>query len=118
MPEKTEEDWRKIAADFYHRTNFPNVIGAVDGKHIEICKPEKSGSLFYNYKNYFSVILMAMADANYCFTCVEVGAYGGSSDSNVFKNSAFNKKKWKLDNLISHRCRSYLTILMEKICHL
>lgn len=35
---------------------------------------------------------MAICDANYCFTCIEVGAYGGSSDSNVFKNTAFNRQ--------------------------
>lgn len=62
------------------------MIGAVDGKYIEIAKPDVSGSLYYNYKNYFSIILMAICDANYCFTCIKVGAYGGSSDSNVFKN--------------------------------
>jgi len=34
---------------------------------------------------------MAVADADYCFISVEVGAYGSSSDSNVFKNSIFGK---------------------------
>ena len=30
-------------------------------------------------------------DAGYCFISVEVGAYGSSSDSNVFKKSTFGK---------------------------
>jgi hypothetical protein len=34
---------------------------------------------------------MALADADYCFISVEVGAYGSSSDSNVFKNLKFEK---------------------------
>ena len=34
---------------------------------------------------------MAVAGADYCFISVEVGAYGSSSDSNVFKNSTFGK---------------------------
>ena len=34
---------------------------------------------------------MVVADAVYCFISVEVGAYGSSSDSNVFKNSTFGK---------------------------
>jgi hypothetical protein len=34
---------------------------------------------------------MAVADADYCFISVEVGAYGTSNDSNVFKNLTFGK---------------------------
>jgi len=34
---------------------------------------------------------VAVADADYCFRSVEFGAYGSSSDSNVFKNSIFGK---------------------------
>lgn len=92
MPEKTQDDFKKTSEEFYHRTNFPNVIGAVDGKHIEITKPNQSGSLYYNYKNYFSIILMAICDANYCFTSIEVGAFGGSPDSNFFKNTSFYRQ--------------------------
>jgi len=35
-------------------------------------------------KYFFSTVLTAMADADYCFILVEVGAYGSSRDSNVF----------------------------------
>jgi len=34
---------------------------------------------------------MAVADADYYFISVEDGAYGSSSDSDVFKNSTFGK---------------------------
>jgi len=34
---------------------------------------------------------VAVADADCCFISLEVGAYGSSSDSNVFKNSIFGK---------------------------
>lgn len=90
MPEKTE-DWKNIANDFYQRTQFTSCIGAVDGKHIRIKMPAGSGSLFYNYKHFFSILLLAVVDANYCFIAVDVGAVGKSSDSNVFKNS--NRKE-------------------------
>jgi len=46
---------------------------------------------FFNYKKFSSTVLMAVAGADYFFMSVEVGAYGSSSDSNVFKNSAFGK---------------------------
>ncbi|XP_046679392.1 protein ALP1-like [Homalodisca vitripennis] len=92
MPTKSEEDWKEIAKQFYLRTNFPNCIGAIDGKHIRIQKPNHSGSLFYNYKNYFSIVLLAVVDADYCFTAIDVGSYGSNSDSNILKNSALGAK--------------------------
>ncbi|XP_067209999.1 uncharacterized protein [Linepithema humile] len=30
----TEDNWRKIADEFEEKCNFPNCIGAIDGKHI------------------------------------------------------------------------------------
>ena len=48
---------------------------------------EKCGSLYYNYKGYFSVILMALVDANYKFIWVSVGANGSASDAQVFNHS-------------------------------
>jgi len=88
---RDKNDWIRTADEFYERTNFPNCIGTVDGKHIRTRKPNESGSQFFNYKNFFSTVLMAVADAGYCFISVEVGAYSSSRDSNVFKNSTFGK---------------------------
>jgi len=63
----------------------------VDGKHIRLEYPKNSGSM-YNYKNFFSLIFMAICDSNYCFRIVVVGSYGKESDCNVFKTSTFGKK--------------------------
>ena len=87
---RDNNDWIRTADEFYERTNFPNCI-AVDGKHIRMRKPNESGSQFFNYKNFFSTVFMAMAEADHCFISIEVGTYGLSSDSNVFKNSKFGK---------------------------
>ncbi|XP_039748215.1 protein ALP1-like [Pararge aegeria] len=92
MPEATEDIWKTIARDFERYANFPNCIGAIDGKHIRVIKPVDSGSLYHNYKHYFSIVLLALCDANYCFTYVDIGAYGKSSDSAIFKNSVFYKR--------------------------
>jgi len=35
---------------------------------------------------------MALVAENYCFMSIDVGAYGASSDCNIFKNSNFCKK--------------------------
>lgn len=65
IPPLCEEKWLEITNEFYERTNFPNCIGAIDGKHIRIVMPPNSGSDYYNYKGYFSVVLMAVADADF-----------------------------------------------------
>lgn len=66
MAEPTEDKWKEIANGYHKLANFPNCIGALDRKHVRVIKPTKSGSLFYNYKHYFSTVLMAICDANYC----------------------------------------------------
>uniref|UniRef100_A0A8C5PX67 DDE Tnp4 domain-containing protein n=1 Tax=Leptobrachium leishanense TaxID=445787 RepID=A0A8C5PX67_9ANUR len=87
LPTPTDAAWAQIAATFLERANFPNCLGAMDGKHVRIVKPLQSGSLYHNYKHYFSIGIMAVADANYNFVCVDVGSYGKDSDSTIFKNS-------------------------------
>ena len=49
--------------------------------------PAKSGSLFFNYKQSFSINLMALADANYRFIFVDIGQYGSNADGPVFQKS-------------------------------
>lgn len=55
-------------------------------------QPTHSGSSYFNYKKYFSCVLMAWTDANYKFVAIDVGAFGTSSDSEIFKNSNMAKR--------------------------
>ena len=98
----TQHDWKKIANDFQRLWNLPHCIGAIDGKHVAMKCPIKSGSLYYNYKGWFSIILLAVCDARYSFTLVDIGSYGSSNDSGVFSNSnlgcAFENGKMNVPN--------------------
>lgn len=85
----TSKEWINIAKEFEVQWNAYNTIGAMDGKYIRIKCPESSGSHYYNYKHYNSIILFALVDANYKFIYVDVGANGREGDAAV---QAKNKK--------------------------
>lgn len=91
MPVPKEEDWRYITAEFLERWDFPNCLGSIDGKHVVIQAPPCSGLQFYNYKGSYSVVLLAVVNANYCFRVVDVGAYGKGSDGRTLWDSAFGQ---------------------------
>ena len=50
-----------------------NCCGALDGKKIAIQCHRRCGSLYYNYKGHYSIILMALFDADYKCIWAEVG---------------------------------------------
>jgi hypothetical protein len=66
-------------------------LGAIDGKHIAVQQSADTGSEFFNYKHFFSVILLAMVDANYKFIYVDIGAAGRAGDAGVFADSSLKK---------------------------
>ena len=84
---KSSDEWRAISGIFESEWNFPHVVGALDGKHIRIEYPKKTGSLYYNFKSFYSFVLLALCDAQYCFTLYDLGQYGSDNDSGIFMNS-------------------------------
>ena len=76
----TQEEWKDVADKLKEQWNFHHAVGAIDGKHISTKKTGKSGLLFYNYKGFFSIILLAVVDKDYKFMWVDIGANGSSSD--------------------------------------
>ena len=86
-PPNSEDEWKQTAKDFEMKWNFPNALGAIDGKHVVIQAPARSGSAFFNYKKQHSIVLMAVCSALYRFLLVDIGDYGRQSDGSVYNNS-------------------------------
>ena len=86
-----EEDWRKIAKEHEEMWQFPHCIGPIDGKHIALFNPVNSGSTYFNYKGFFSIVLLALVDAYHKFPYVVIGCQGRISDGGVFKNCELYK---------------------------
>ncbi len=84
-------EWRSIAEGFEERWNFPLCCGALDRKHVLIKAHPNIGSQFHNYKGTFSLVLLAVVDARYCFRVIDVGGYGQTSDGGTLANSAFGQ---------------------------
>lgn len=87
----SKTEWKEIAKGFDTTWNFPNCIGALDGKHIVMQAPPNSGSLYFNYKGTYSIVLLAMVDSCYNFTYIDVGCCGRISDGGVFNNTSLKE---------------------------
>ncbi|XP_073402044.1 uncharacterized protein [Dendrobates tinctorius] len=58
----TTETWLDIASQFEATTQFPNCVGSLGGKHIQVRVQPKKGSRPYNLKKYFSVLFLELVD--------------------------------------------------------
>ena len=76
------------------------MLGAIDGKHVVMQAPGRSGSSFFNYKKTHSIVLMAICNARYQFTVADIGDSGRQSDGSVYGDSnlvyAIENKQLKL----------------------
>ena len=82
------EEMMEVAEKCSKRWDFHNVVGALDGKYVAIRCPPKSGSFYFNYKGFYSIILLALVDAGYNCLYVDIGANGTSSDGGVFDDTS------------------------------
>lgn len=69
LPYPTENDYHNIMKTFWIERQMPNYCGAIDGKHITVIAPPHSGSMYFNYKGRFSIVLLAICDARKIHRC-------------------------------------------------
>ena len=75
---------------FWTGGQFPNCIGAFEGKNNIQAAPRSVG-LFHNSKGTFSVVLLALADAEHRFSTVQVGDFGRTGDGGTYAGSDLGK---------------------------
>ena len=82
----TEDEWKDVARGISEKWDFHHCCGCINVKHVRIKAPPHSGSQYYNKKGYYSIIMLAVVDANYKFMYVDVGSYGADSDAGIFRH--------------------------------
>ncbi|XP_037931000.1 putative nuclease HARBI1 [Teleopsis dalmanni] len=74
---------------------FPQCISAIDGCHIEV-RPRKSEAVdYYNYKGWYSVVLLAAVDYRCRFMYINIGCPGRCNDSQIFEKSKLKQHHMK-----------------------
>ncbi|CAN7991991.1 unnamed protein product [Ixodes hexagonus] len=73
--------------EFEAVAGFPRGMGALDGCHLEVCPPKDGAADYYNYKGWYSTILLAVVDHTYKFLYTNVGSPGRNHDAAVFRRS-------------------------------
>ncbi len=104
LPQPTKQHWVSTCEVFEQRWNFPHCIGAIDGKHIVIQAPDNSGSIYFNYKKTFSLVLLALVDGDYRFGVVDIGAYGKHGIWNMQVNNGPTKVNVQLFSKSNRYC--------------
>jgi hypothetical protein len=96
--------WTQAVTGYRELWEFPNCFGSIDGKHVKLKWFASSGSNYFCYKNFCSVVLLAIVDPYYRFIVVDIGSYGRHSDNGIVKNSAFYREyiDGKLFHLRNH----------------
>jgi hypothetical protein len=70
-----------VMKGFEDLCGLPFCAGAVDGTFVQMCKPVLWGDVYWCYKKYTAIIVMACVDAAGVFTYIDVGQPGSAGDA-------------------------------------
>ena len=77
----TAEEIASVIKGFLKHSPFPQVIGAIDGCHINILQPNEDGEDHINRHDVPSIILQGLVDDSNLFRDIFVGWSGKSHDA-------------------------------------
>lgn len=77
----------RISERFENVAGIRGCIGAIDGSHIHINKPEGNGRVYFNRKQHYSILLQAVVDCDLKFTNVYCGDPGSFHDARMLRRS-------------------------------
>ena len=83
----TPAEIKAVMDEFEKQFHFPQIVGAIDGSHIEIKSPVENHEDYFNRKHYYCVNLQAIVDSELLFRHVAVGFPGCIHDSPVLQLS-------------------------------
>lgn len=101
---KWPNNQQKRESEMSFRANgFPMAIGAIDGSHIQIDKPDNDPDSYINRKGYYSIQMQVVCDHNRKIIDFFAGYPGSVHDSRVFRNSP-------LCNTLEEKCGPYFLL--------
>ncbi|XP_053687031.1 putative nuclease HARBI1 [Sabethes cyaneus] len=87
----TENDKQRVASKFGKISNFPNVLGCIDGSYIYIRKPvHKIRSTYTNRHDLLSITLQGVCVSDKKFTDVFIGSPSKIHDARIFVISSIS----------------------------
>ena len=82
MKTPSKEEWLNISAGFEDTWNSC-CIGVIDGKHMRIVCRKMTGTYYYNYKEFYNIVLFEICDSNYCFTLFDLRHYDSNNSCQI-----------------------------------
>jgi hypothetical protein len=83
---------------------------------VAVTCPWNTGSVYRNYKGFFSIVLMALVDADYKSLWIDVGSDGSSNDASIYNGSDV-KECWRVRTTYSISLKRSLYLVMTFLSH-
>ena len=83
----TRQELQELMDEFEEEYGIPQIVGAIDGCHIEINAPPDNHEDYFNRKQHYSVNLQAIANCELKFIHVSFGYPGSIHDARVLRLS-------------------------------